>query len=143
MEEGDLSVKQTLTVSWRRGECSGSNKWRIASVCRTRSYTVRGMDTDFSEWERLIWGDGGSEIRGDFMEVAFVLTLGGRGIWNKRRVRGRRGKGGLCDGGPARVLVLLEFVLCRVNWVWVVPGLEGQAKSPLPTRKRQHRVGLG
>lgn len=72
MGEGDLSVKQTLTVSRRRAECSGGNKWRIASVCRTRSYTARGRDTDFSERERLIWGDGGSEIRGDFMEVAFV-----------------------------------------------------------------------
>lgn len=98
MGEGDLSVKQTLTVSRRRAECSGGNKWRIASVCRTRSYTARGRDTDFSERERLIWGDGGSEIRGDFMEVAFVPTLGGRGVWNERRVRIRRGKGGCVMG---------------------------------------------
>lgn len=98
MEEGDFSVKQTLTVSRRRGECSGGSKWRIASVCHTRSYKVRGMDTDFSERERLIWGDGGSEIRGDFMEVAFVPTLGGRGVWNERRVRSKRGKGGCVMG---------------------------------------------
>lgn len=89
-----------LTVSQRRpgavGAAGGEELWWVAPGLNT----ARGVDTDFSEQERLIWGDSGSEIRGDFKEVASVLTLGGRCIWKRQSVRGRRGKAGLCGGDP-------------------------------------------
>ena len=79
-----------------RGAAGGEEPWRAAPGLNT----ARGVDTDFSEQERLIWGDSGSEIRGDFKEVAFVLTLGGRCIWERQSVRGGRGEAGLCVGDP-------------------------------------------